>query len=338
MRRVRCAIVALILVIAQRLIGRVNLYKREFMNNLDRLDEYKDSPEYRKVHEQIKTLGLIDHIEHLDEYGYTVIPPELVAPEEFQERLRAAVLDVHERRSGEKIDLADIASTGLSKKELPGMAHWAILEEDPIFQDAVLNPTVLTVGKYLCGESALLSDITCLLKQRHEKMTHPLHTDQHGTPPPLPPYAQVANVTWALTEYTKDNGPVAIVPKSHLKGRYPLPEEMNFLKEGAPVMPIPIEAAAGSLIVWRGDTWHGSFPRETPGLRLNLIVIFTRCYMRQIRDFKNEFPRDILEGQSDAFARLLGMNAMYPFEKGKPPKPGDSANQDMMAAGRNPWA
>ena len=66
------------------------------MNNLD---EYKDSPEYRKVQEQIETLGLIDHIEHLDEYGYTVIPPELVAPEEFQDRLRAAVLNVHESRS-----------------------------------------------------------------------------------------------------------------------------------------------------------------------------------------------------------------------------------------------
>ncbi|MCH2338269.1 MAG: hypothetical protein MK316_13505, partial [Pseudomonadales bacterium] len=86
------------------------------------------------------------------------------------------------------------------------------------------------------------------------------------------------------------------------------------------------------------DTWHGSFPRETPGLRLNLIVIFTRCYMRQIRDFKNDFPRDILEGQPDEFARLLGINAMYPFKNGRPPKPSDSANQDMMKAGSNPWA
>ena len=299
------------------------------------LEEFKDSSAYRKVFKEIERLGLAEHAEHLDEYGYVVIPPELVAPEDFQDRLRSEVLSVHERRSGEKIRLADIESRQMSE-DGPGKAHWAILEEDPVFQQAVMNPSVLAIAKYLCGDSVLLSDLNCVLKQRDERMTHPLHTDQHGTPPPLPPYAQVANVTWALTDYRKDNGPVAIVPKSHLKSRYPLPEEMNFLKEDAPVKPVPIEAKAGSLIVWHGATWHGSFPRKSPGLRLNLIMVFTRVYMKQIRDFRSAFPRKVLDTQSEDFARLLGINSLYPFEEGNPPKPEDS--HYMMAAGRNPWA
>ena len=78
------------------------------------LEQYKDSPHYQKIYQQIEALGLVEHIKHLDEFGYTVIPPELVAPEAFQDRLRKAVLSVHEQRTGEKIKLEDIESTRLN--------------------------------------------------------------------------------------------------------------------------------------------------------------------------------------------------------------------------------
>ena len=199
-----------------------------------------------------------------------------------------------------------------------------------------MNPTALAMAKYLCGNSVLLSDINCMLKQKNETLTHPLHTAQPGTPPPLPPYAQVCNVTWTLTDYKKGDGLTAIVPKSHLRERYPLPEESNFLSEDAPVKAIAIEADAGSLIVWHGKTWHGSWPRENAGLRVNLILVFTRVYMRQIQDFKNMFPKEILDRHPKEFAHLIGANAMYPFEEGKPPT--QEQNAHMMNAGYNPWA
>lgn len=299
------------------------------------LEQYKDSSDYRKIHQQIETLGLTEHIKHLDEYGYTVIPPDQVAPEAFQERLRRAVLTVHERRTGEKIDPDNIESARLNR-DVPADGHWAILTEDPVFQEVIMNPTVLAMAKYLCGNSVILSDLLCLIKQQHKRLTHPLHTDQHGTPPPLPPYSQVANVTWALTDYKEGNGPLAIVPKSHLKSRYPLPEEANFLREDAPVKPIPVEAQAGSLIVWHGTTWHGAYPRETEGLRLNLIMVFTRVYMKQIRDFRSVIPKEVLDRHPIEFARLIGANSAYPFDDGKIPPPDDMAY--MVTAGRNPWA
>ena len=299
------------------------------------LEQYKDSPEYRKIHEQLETLGLIEQTSHLDEYGYTVIPPDLVAPEAFQQRLLAATLEVHERRSGQQIRLDDVASSKLSQ-DMPLNGHWAILTEDPVFQEAIMNPTVVAMAKYLCGNSVMLSDLLCVLKQQDARITHPLHTDQHGTPPPLPPYSQVANVTWALTEYKKGNGPLAIVPKSHLKSRYPSPDESNFLREDAPVKAIPVEAPAGSLIVWHGATWHGSYPRESAGLRLNLIMVFTRVYMKQIRDFRATVSKEILDRHPTEFARLIGANSAYPFDDGKTPPPDDMAY--MISAGRNPWA
>ena len=300
------------------------------------MEEYKDSNSYKKIYEQVENLGLVDHITQLDEEGYTVIPPELVAPIEFHDRIRKAVADVHEKRTSQRIDPRTFETAQLYEEDRPINGHWNILPEDSVFQEVVMNSTVLAMAKYLCGNSVLLSDINCMLKQKNETLTHPLHTDQHGTPPPLPPYAQVCNVTWTLTDYKKGDGLTAIVPKSHLRERYPLPEESNFLSEDAPVKAIAIEADAGSLIVWHGKTWHGSWPRENAGLRVNLILVFTRVYMRQIQDFKNMFPKEILDRHPKEFAHLIGANAMYPFEEGKPPT--QEQNAHMMNAGYNPWA
>ena len=299
------------------------------------LEQYKDSRHYREVHGKLESLGLAGHIEHLDEYGYTVIPPDLVAPEAFQERLRQAVLDVHERRTGQRIDPANVEHAQLAD-DVPGAGHWSILTDAPVFEEMLMNPTVLAVARYLCGKSAILSDMLCILKQKHDRLTHPLHTDQHGTPPPLPPYSQVANVTWTLTDYKEGNGPTAVVPKSHLKSRYPTVKEGNFLLDDAPVKPIPIEAPAGSLIAWHGATWHGSYPRENAGLRLNVIMVFTRVYMKQIRDFRSTVPQELLDRHPAEFARLIGANSAYPFRDGKQPAPEDM--NVMYAAARNPWA
>ena len=90
---------------------------------MNSLEQYKGSRHYRKIYEQIETLGLAEHINHLDEYGYAVIPPELVAPEEFQDRLQQAVLDVNERRTGQKINLKDIETA----KHQPGCTGWRAL-------------------------------------------------------------------------------------------------------------------------------------------------------------------------------------------------------------------
>lgn len=300
------------------------------------LERYKDSSHYRKIFAQIEALELVEYIKHLDEFGYVVIPPEKVAPDSFQRRLLQAGLDVHERRAGERIDIADIETARLAQ-DGPGFGHGNVLPDDSVFQEVVLNPTVLALGRYLCGNSAVLSDVLFAIKQKDATLTHPLHTDQHGTPPPLPPYAQVANVTWAMTEYTRENGPLAIVPGSHLKARYPLPEEGDFLRDDAPVKAVPVEAAAGSLIAWHGATWHGSYPREAAGLRLSLIVAFTRVYMKPIRDLRNSLSQDVLNRHPSEFARLVGANSLYPLESLDKEDVAES-NRYMISAGYNPWA
>ena len=215
-------------------------------------------------------------------------------------------------------------------------ASFGLIGRNRVFEEAVLNPAVYTMARYLCGKSVVLSDLIGMLKNQDPRPTHLLHTDQHGPPPPLPPYAQVCNVTWALTEYTPDNGPVAIVPGSHRFGRIPFPHEANFLNEKARIKAIPVEAPAGSLIVWHGNTWHGSFPRTSAGLRLNLIFVFCRGYMRPIHDYSKELSQEIIDRNPPEFADLVGMRNPYPFDGSTFP-PGEHIER-FVRSGQNPWA
>jgi ectoine hydroxylase-related dioxygenase (phytanoyl-CoA dioxygenase family) len=139
-----------------------------------------------------------------------------------------------------------------------------------------------------------------------------------------------------LTDYTEENGAVAVVPGSHRFGRMPMPYEENLLPNDAPVKAIPVECEAGSLIIWGGTTWHASFPRSAPGLRVNLIMAFCHRYMKQVRDFRNEMPKDVLDRNSPELAQLIGMNATYPIDKNRGTDP--QKTEAFTGAGRNPWA
>jgi ectoine hydroxylase-related dioxygenase (phytanoyl-CoA dioxygenase family) len=297
------------------------------------IDDWESCPELTEIYQDIRKYDLVENVAELDAFGFTVVPPEKVAPPEFQDRLKQAILDVHERRTGQTVADIENGTTGV---EGPLAGHFGILMEGRPFEEAVLNPAVYALARYQCGQSVVLSDMLCLLKNQDPTPTHLLHTDQHGTPPPLPQYPQVTNITWVQTDYTADNGPVAIVPGSHRFGRRPRPYEADFLAADAPVKAIPVEAPAGSLIVWGGTTWHGSFPRKAAGLRINLIMVFCRSYMRPIHDFRDEVGEGFFDRNPPEMADLLALNHPYPF-RGHEFPPNEHV-QRFIHSGTNQWA
>lgn len=300
------------------------------------IGDWEGTPELNEIYRDVLKHDLAENVAELDAYGFTVIPPEKVASPEFLARLTRGLLDAHERKTGFHIEDPTDPEAVHGVGDAALSSHFNLLFQDRVFEEALLNPAVFTMARYLCGKSVVLSDMLGMLKNQDPRPTHTLHTDQHGTPPPLPPYAQVCNVTWALTEYTADNGPVAIVPGSHKFGRVPMPYEAKFLSRTAPVKAIPVEARAGSLIVWHGNTWHGSFPRKSPGLRLNLIFVFARAYMKTIRDFQRETPQELLDRNPPEFADLIGVNHPYPFDGDN--LPDAERITRFVRTGENPWA
>jgi ectoine hydroxylase-related dioxygenase (phytanoyl-CoA dioxygenase family) len=73
---------------------------------------------------------------------------------------------------------------------------------------------------------------------------------------------------------------------------------------------IAVEAPAGSIICWHGNTWHGAFRRRIPGLRLSIGSIFTRPYIWPRHPLREDVTQEILDANPPRFARFCGRHVM----------------------------
>ena len=156
--------------------------------------------------------------------GFTVVPPEKMGASDLTPRLRDAILEVYERRSGHSI--------------------------------------------------------------------------------PLPPQPLLCKCIYALTDFDREHGTTAFVPGSHKWGRNPVGNE-TVIGEQA----IPVEAPAGSLIIFHGSTWHGAYNRVAQGLRASVHLLMVRSILRVTEDFYDFFTRGprraILHQESPAPSSVL---------------------------------
>jgi hypothetical protein len=277
-------------------------------------------------------LGLQTYVADLDAHGFCVIPPEIANPNGLADRMLEALLDIAERRNGERPDL----ETGATHANQPNMLfgakneHFArdelkdqtpavqsnipeasdspfgdrmhsIFFEDEVFADALMNPPLLALITYLLGYSAVLSNMGCWMKGPN-KSFFPLHTDCGGMPSPLPPQSYAAQSTYLLTDFTRENGATAIVPGSHKWCRTPVGSETDL---GQNKHAIPIEGKAGSLVIWHGNAWHAAYNRTAPGLRVSVTVYFCRPFMRPLEDFIGHVPQEMIDKYGPRFAMVL---------------------------------
>ena len=267
---------------------------------------------------EIARYGLERNIVELAAYGFTVIPPEkTAAAPDFVPRLRDAILRTHGARNDDPIDDYRTAELKAGFRN-----SWWLLEEDEAFVEAVLNPAALAIARWMCGQSAVMTGATWLLKGSNKvpglgkgDQTDPLllHNDAQGVPPPMSQYAHFCNTSWVLSDYSKEeDGPTVYVPGSHLFGRAPFAHEQDFTREDSPYRVVPLSAREGSLAVWHGATWHGALPRTTPGLRVTLVMAWMRSYMKPIQDWR-ESDAEFLDRHPE-LARLLGLEHLYPFK------------------------
>lgn len=261
--------------------------------------------------DEIERLDLVRNVAELEIKGYTVIPPEKAAPAGFADKVLEAVLKVTEKRTGIKLtpDMTSDDTNPLLKHGF-GLPLVYTLFEDPIFQEALLNPISLALTTYLLGKNALLSDCSILLKgPGGEDLA--LHADAFRVPDPLPHLPLIGNVTWALTDYTRENGALAVVPGSHRMLRRPL--ENEGLSER-----VAVEAKAGSLIVFGGQLWHGAFARTAPGFRATLVMYMCRPHLVTQGEYGKYVPKDVLAKHPPRFATLLGQRVNYGWREAGP--------------------
>ena len=265
------------------------------------------NPELDDIMQRARELDIEENLLDLAMYGFTVVPPEKMGTAELVPRLREAILGVYERRSGHKIDDWQTYDGKIEKFQ-----SWGWLLEDEAFLEAIHNPVYQTIGQFLTGKSGFLAGAAVILKSQQQEFDLPLHSDSHGVPPPWPSFATYANLSWLLTDYlSAEDGPTVLVPGSQ-RGRMPRGDEsFAHIKEHDHIKP-PLEGAAGSLAVWNGAMWHGSVRRTIPGVRITLVNVWQRVYMRPIERVK-EISAEQLERWPD-LPRLLGYERIYPYQ------------------------
>ena len=252
---------------------------------------------------QIVELGLERHALELEAFGFTVIPDALSSTQVAQ--LREGIFDALEEKTGVRPD----PETGADHREL-NLAHY-LLFRGPTFEQAVLNPAPLALITYLLGRSCVLSSMTSHVKGPGINSLA-LHSDNgNGMPDPFPAFAQVANCNYVLSDYTQEAGAFAVVPGSHKRGRHPVGPEARLGGEDGNPDAVPVEVAAGAAIVFHGNTWHGSYPRHVPGLRVNLAVYFCRRYLATQERFRDAVPAGMIDRLGPRFAQLMGADLTY---------------------------
>ena len=237
---------------------------------------------------RVDELDLGETVEHVREHGYGYIHD--AASPEFVARLRETIVRIV--RGGE-------GGYGLE-----GRGANMLLPKDPVFEEVVLNPKLLTIAEILCGKGAILSQVAASIK---EKATEPgdgkggLHADQNWTPAPFPVHNQLVTFCWACDDFNEAAGSTRVVPGSHRERRHP--NEREVAEEPGVVA---TECPAGSIVFWDGSTWHsGGAPRTVDGERVVLHITYGRMALRPVEsyDFLDE---DWLEGKPFEMRVLLG--------------------------------
>lgn len=261
---------------------------------------------------EIERLGIAENIAELEVKGFTIVPPEKVGSSDFIDRLRTAVLDVAERRNGgirPDLERADrLFPDGARDKRDSIAANFGqrltyLLYEDPVFVEAALNPVALALATYMVGAKCAIYNTIAFLKGPAGGDLA-LHCDHIKMPNPLPTVPQVCNSTWLLTDYTRANGALAFVPGSHRAYRNPIFGEALDDR-------VPVEAPAGSLVFWGGNTWHGAFARTNPGLRMTYATFYCRPAVMPQEDMRSRATDEFLSQYPERLALLVGKYNNY---------------------------
>ena len=269
-----------------------------------RIEDWKSVGSLAPLVRELRQLGLESNIVDLEVCGYTVVPPEKAAGASFCRDVREAVERTMLRRYG-----ADglAAERWANVNDIQRFMLW----EDRIFEQLTYNPAGLGLAQYLLGTDCVLSLCAAWVKGPGEVRTG-IHADYLD--PALvaqPEQMNNCNMHYMLTDYTKDDGAISFVPGSHKWRRQVMPSDAKYWADRA----VAVEAPAGSMVIWGNHTWHGSYPKKTPGLRMTLQCEYMRRRRQPEEAYRETVTQEALDRNPVRFAGLMDVYSLFPFGK-----------------------
>jgi ectoine hydroxylase-related dioxygenase (phytanoyl-CoA dioxygenase family) len=258
---------------------------------------------------EIARLGLEREAYELDTFGLTLVRADRTGAAATCERAFNCVCDLMETRGGVRPDI----ERGATHEDVFTPTLYHVLHEDAVFRELLLHPMALALATLLVGRRCVCVGTEVFMKgpatgrsgsrlrlgARGDGLQLGLHSDNVTIPEPFPTTALLCNVTWLLSDYTKEGGALAFVPGSHRMCRQPFAGE-------AVEAAVAVEAPRGSLVIWHGNTWHGSYPRSLPGLRTGIAYAVAREFLRPYEPVRQDVSDAVVEQHPPRFAALAG--------------------------------
>jgi hypothetical protein len=201
--------------------------------------------------------GIAAAIEHLDVYGYCLLPGLL--PADWSRDFAKRCLELH----------ADPACA----PDIVGDAHYQTLfgmvNRDERTWRCASHPAAVAVARHFLGDR-------CRVVEACSKPTWPgaphqaLHVDSAGHFERVPDVPWMINSMWMLTDFTEENGATAVVPLSHRSRWRRPPQDLDV--DGPLVR--PVTGTAGSLLMWHAGTLHMARAHTGDDVRVGLNVAY----------------------------------------------------------------
>ena len=183
---------------------------------------------------------------------------------------------------------------------------YSLVGRGEVFERTVEHPAVLAFMDALLRPGYLLtaSQAICI----HPGETpQPVHYDDTFYTLPRPRPAVSVSTIWALDDFTGPGGGTEVIPGSHLwdDDRVAGGDWMDEL--------VPVEMAAGSLVVFAGTLLHRGGANRSDRTRRAFSNQYCEPWARQQENFTVSVPRERAARMSPRVRELLGYSIHPPF-------------------------
>lgn len=191
-----------------------------------------------------------------------------------------------------------------------------LVDKGCIFADMIVMPEILALVGEVLKPRFKLSSFNARSADPYSNSLQPLHADM-GAVPDAGGY-WVCNTVWMLDDFTRENGALRCVPKSHHLHR--LPQDVV----ADPFAPHPDEilvtGKAGDVVVMNAHMWHGGTANNTAHPRRALHGFYCRWDKPQQQYQKALLSTKTQSGLSAKLREILALDDPHNDEVSRAPE------------------
>ena len=250
----------------------------------------------------------MDAITHIQEFGFAFLPG-LISPAQC-EQYRQMLESDYEKYSPLYASNENSNERGLDNKTNEKVVYnlhnknlgWFNLFTHP--EVIKVLDSMLLDGSYKNSEPYYLNNISARRPLKNN-LGQQLHLDSR-----LPGLNRciVANVLWAIDDFTEQNGATRVVPGSH--------KFMNFPEDGVvDERELVITAPKGSAIIFNANLWHRGGGNFDGTSRWALALGYARWFIKPSFDYMKNMPREMFDKLSPADKAIMGFSCAPPKDE-----------------------